>query len=248
VVVHVTVASGSAEGADKAARAELIRRGATPFGSAAYTENGTWKQFTDKSESNDHVAFTWSTYGQQSRTNYLESGAATGPWNSVSTSSFEFSHGAQTGDCPSLVDECPGSQSFNGVNEAGWVDLGGRQADGSLTLGVTWYNFRTRRGPFGAPQEADIALNSSATWGAGGFDLVTVAAHEFGHAAGLGHSSDSEALMYAWYQEARSPLLGSDDIAGISALYPMDDGGSDTGGNVPGYCKKHPTRDGCPEI
>lgn len=243
-IVHVTVAAGSHVEADRAARAEIGRRGAVPVDSAAYTENGTWKQFSDNSAGNDHVAFAWSTYGQGA--NYLDLTDAATVWNGVASSAFEFLYGTTTGECPSLVDECPGSQEFNGVNEAGWVDLGGRAADGSLTLGVTWFNFRTRGGPFAAPQEADVALNSSATWGQGGFDVETVAAHEMGHAAGLGHSSDSAALMYAWYQGARSPLLGSDDVAGISALYPTGDDTSDSSGSVPGYCKKHPERDGCP--
>ena len=87
--------------------------------------------------------------------------------------------------------------------------------------------------------------HSDADWGVA-FDALTVAAHELGHVAGLGHSGDSEALMYAWYDDARVPsLLGQDDMAGISALYPVSDGGSDSTDKIPGYCKKHPERDGC---
>lgn len=60
-------------------------------------------------------------------------------------------------------------------------------------------------------------------------DTITVAAHEFGHVAGLGHSRDISALMYGGYQGARSqdgpiPLLGQDDINGIVALYPAASG------------------------
>jgi hypothetical protein len=246
--VHVTVAGVSAERAEAAAVAQLQRRGAVPVQSAEYTKNGTWKQFSDNSAGNDWVAFYWSTYGQGSLDNYLASGGspAVTAWNDVATSSFEFSYGGKTDACPSLVDDCPASQAFNGVNEAGWVGLGPASSDGSITLGVTWFNFRTRGGPFAAPQETDVALNSDATWGVGGFDVLIVAAHEFGHAAGLGHSSDTDALMYPWYQE-RAELLGADDIAGISALYPATDGGSDDSGKVPGYCNRHPDRDGCPQ-
>jgi len=49
-------------------------------------------------------------------------------------------------------------------------------------------------------------------------DLLTVAAHEIGHALGLGHSDDPRALMYPSYSEPHR-FLGSDDIAGIQSLY-----------------------------
>jgi hypothetical protein len=51
-------------------------------------------------------------------------------------------------------------------------------------------------------------------------DFVNVATHEFGHAIGLGHSPDSNAIMYAYYQYGRSRGLGQDDVATIRALYP----------------------------
>jgi hypothetical protein len=252
--VHVTVAGVSAEGAQAGARAELGRRGAVPVQSAEYTKNGTWKQFGDNDPGNDLVVLHYNPANEPISGDYkAATGGSTPSWNNVATSSFAFDWwGINTNTCPSLVDECPDSQEFNGVNEAGWLNLGG-VVNGSITLGVTWFNFRTRGGPRAAPQETDMVLNSNGAirWdGDTGYwldiDSVTVAAHEFGHMAGLGHSGDKLALMYPSYQGVRGTLLGTDDIAGISALYPVVDEGSGTTGNIPGYCKKHSERAGCP--
>lgn len=51
-------------------------------------------------------------------------------------------------------------------------------------------------------------------------DQIGVLSHEIGHALGLGHSEDEEALMYYRTVNQRSNL-GQDDIDGINYLYPM---------------------------
>ncbi|MEP7766321.1 matrixin family metalloprotease, partial [Sanguibacter sp. 26GB23] len=56
--------------------------------------------------------------------------------------------------------------------------------------------------PGGGDLAGDLHFDEAETWTvalpvpAGGIDLVTVAAHEFGHCLGLAHSSDPAALMY----------------------------------------------------
>ncbi|XP_075383870.1 matrix metalloproteinase-9 [Tenrec ecaudatus] len=52
-----------------------------------------------------------------------------------------------------------------------------------------------------------------------GYSLFLVAAHEFGHALGLDHSSVPEALMYPMYRFTEEPPLHKDDIQGIQHLY-----------------------------
>jgi hypothetical protein len=56
----------------------------------------------------------------------------------------------------------------------------------------------------------------------GGFYIEDIAAHEFGHALGLGHSSASNATMLPSVSSCnmRNRTLDADDIAGVQALYP----------------------------
>ncbi len=73
------------------------------------------------------------------------------------------------------------------------------------------------------PIRGDSHFDDAETWTVsiptgGGIDLVTVAAHEFGHALGLRHSQDSSALMAPFYGGPRR-FLSPDDIQGIQSLY-----------------------------
>jgi hypothetical protein len=144
-------------------------------------------------------------------TNGASALAATyGPWSNVSGSTYRITSGGTTSRCPSLVKECPGAQRNDGFNDVGWARL----ANG--TLGVTWSTSGT--------DEADMAINTRYAWHtgctnvSGQYDLQTVMLHENGHVAGLGHSTDINAVMYPSYQSARC-ALAADDKAGIAALY-----------------------------
>ena len=73
------------------------------------------------------------------------------------------------------------------------------------------------------PIKGDTHFDDHETWTVtvppgGGVDLVTIAAHEFGHALGLRHSTDPTARMAPFYSGPRR-FLSSDDIQGIRSLY-----------------------------
>jgi hypothetical protein len=57
----------------------------------------------------------------------------------------------------------------------------------------------------------------------GGFYIEDIAAHEFGHALGLGHSAVSAATMYpsVSYCTIGNRTLDADDISGVRSLYPV---------------------------
>jgi hypothetical protein len=131
-------------------------------------------------------------------------------WSSVRNSTYRITSGGTTSRCPSLVRECPGQQRNDRLNDVGWARLA------SGILGVTW-NTTTIH-------EADMAINTRYAWSTGcvarpnAFDLESVYLHENGHVAGLGHSTDVNAVMYPSYQTARC-VLAQDDKNGIAALY-----------------------------
>jgi Matrixin len=66
----------------------------------------------------------------------------------------------------------------------------------------------------------DVAFNTAEPFNDNGqnYDLFTVAAHEMGHAIGLGESTVSSAVMFTYYTKVKSALT-SDDIGGARAIY-----------------------------
>uniref|UniRef100_A0AAY5EK95 Collagenase 3 n=1 Tax=Electrophorus electricus TaxID=8005 RepID=A0AAY5EK95_ELEEL len=70
----------------------------------------------------------------------------------------------------------------------------------------------------------DTHFDEDETWtkDSHAFNLFLVAAHEFGHALGMAHSSDPGALMYPVYSYSRGFPLSEDDIKGIQSLYGLN--------------------------
>ncbi len=70
--------------------------------------------------------------------------------------------------------------------------------------------------------DAAFRFFSGSSGCSGGFYIEDIAAHEFGHALGLGHSAASGATMYPSVSSCNSGprTLAADDVAGIQLLYP----------------------------
>ena len=54
-------------------------------------------------------------------------------------------------------------------------------------------------------------------------ELEVTIAHEIGHVLGLGHSSDSQSLMYFTIGAKTAAILTQDDMDGIAQIYPQSD-------------------------
>ena len=146
--------------------------------------------------------------------------AAMQSWNDLGLD-MELSYGGTT-DWVYDVDGHWNMFWYDSAAESGW---GGALAFASS---YAWED--------GAGNDCDIVFLSKNDYGAvpwssdeegGTYDVEAVALHELGHCIGLGHSSSSSAVMYAYYAGYRD--LSDDDIAAAESLYgaPCVDGDGD---------------------
>lgn len=140
-------------------------------------------------------------------------------WNAVEPSAFSFSWG---GEGSGVVGACGNSINLDGQNTVKFEPLPG------LTLGQTCTVWNVSAGPSAKLVEFDMQLDADATtWAAttpadpNRYDLPSTILHELGHAAGLGHSGQSSAVMYPTLGKGVAKRsLTADDIAGLEAAYP----------------------------
>jgi Bacterial Ig domain/Matrixin len=141
----------------------------------------------------------------------VQVGAAT--WGSQSAADFRFYYMGRTNGT-SLTNNGKNEVFFRNVANGGliaetywWADSGGHLVDADIVFydgGVTFFT-----GSSGC---------------ANGIYIEDTAAHEFGHALGLGHSADPDATMYymqTWCSTS-GRTLNSDDLAGVEKLYPAN--------------------------
>jgi hypothetical protein len=135
--------------------------------------------------------------------------------------------------------------SASGFTNLGKVTDGGAVAGGlaaimghlgDIRIGAYPFIFGVLAGSFmpgtellfgpGGTAGGDVHMNNAVLWVDDSTDLFsdpdidffTVILHELGHALGLGHSTDSRAVMNANYMGARR-TLSADDVNGIQAIY-----------------------------
>ena len=116
----------------------------------------------------------------------------------------------------------------DGQNTVGWANLGGQ------TLGIT--NYLSYGNPiltcgsnaFYTAKEVDVRLTTFFRWTSpagscpcaqgSAFYLNAVAAHEYGHVAGLCHVGNPASLMFASFDVCENKSKGPDEVAGENAL------------------------------
>jgi hypothetical protein len=102
----------------------------------------------------------------------------------------------------------------------------GTDAVNTLALTVVTYGVHS-----GAIYDADTEINTyqhmvtteepppPAGYPTNTYDLQSILTHEAGHFLGLAHSTDTSAVMYAYYHPG-SVNLTADDVAGVCSIYP----------------------------
>jgi hypothetical protein len=139
-------------------------------------------------------------------------------WNAVAPNAFSFSW---AGMSAGTAGSCRASVQRDGVNTVTFADdlpFG--------TLGQTCTVWSVSAGATAPLVEFDMELSSKVQWStaettpANHYDLWSTVLHEMGHAAGLGHTQDTSAVMYASLKAGHQRrTLTDDDIAGLEAGY-----------------------------
>lgn len=136
---------------------------------------------------------------------------------------FTFTGGGLT---TAQMGGCYGASGRDGQNTVGWTD---GLSSNVLARTCTWadngiaYEFDMEFGSCEVRSAGTGACEVARNWTTGfpiDLDLQSVAAHEFGHAAGLRHTSNPSAVMFASYSPGTNKRdLRQDDIDGIIAAY-----------------------------
>ena len=172
---------------------------------AAYSSNGrTW--------SRTPVAFVVNPANLDLPAAEVEAAVRVGAdvWGLQTNASFGFTYAGRSGQATNTND---------GVNLVVF-----RNASNASAIATTYW-WSNSSGIIDADivfWDASFRFFSGTSGCSGGFYIEDIAAHEFGHALGIGHSTSASATMYPSVSScnSRNRTLDADDIAGVEALYP----------------------------
>jgi hypothetical protein len=133
-----------------------------------------------------------------------------GAWTTQTNASFRFQYAGtstvttNTNDGVNVV-MFRNASSGSAIATTYWWSSGSRIIDADIVFWDGGFQFFT-----------------GSTGCANGFYIEDIAAHEFGHFLGLGHSTVASATMYPSVSSCATGnrTLDADDIAGVEALYP----------------------------
>ena len=220
VRIDITLVVHDGDDVGQIARDALTRAGVRPISesgpSGEFALTGLrWARFFDRNHRNNLVSQIYNPIGQ----NFPEAAdvaanAAGQTWADVTTATFADAVQGTTTN-PTI--------GFDGVNSIDWPDIW-TQSQNALAVTLTTFEVAT-----GFILDADVEFNRSFPFslnpqpGDGTFDFQRVMLHEDGHVAGLDHSLDPDAVMFASLGPGPySHALAHDDINAISTLYPLD--------------------------
>lgn len=144
-------------------------------------------------------------------------GDALAVWNDTATSRVKLEMAGTTtattptNPIPIICDPAYGPDQASKDGSPGAADPQPRTGD-ELNSGIMYLNASNGRANIGNLSRSLVAI---------------VLAHEIGHLLGLGHSQDTNALMYYNAGSKSTLSLAQDDIDGVSYLYPRNEFGGD---------------------
>ena len=176
-----------------------------PHGLVAYSTNG-------RAWSHSPVAFFVNPSNLDLPAANVEAAMRAGAdvWGLQTNASFSFTYAGRSTQT---------TTAFDGVNLVVFRNA----SNGSAIATTYWWS--TGSGIVDADivfWDSAFRFFSGASGCSGGFYIEDIAAHEFGHALGLGHSTSANATMYPSTSSCNTGnrTLDADDIAGAEALYP----------------------------
>lgn len=192
---------------------------------AQYAFLGNYRWF--EPDSNQPVSFRVNSSGAPTASGGVtEINLAFAGWTAVQTTALTLqnngsttAYGFQRDGVSAISFNDPLDQMSDPVGCSGTLAIGGVTSAGGSPRTIGGQSFFQIF-------EGDVVFNRNFQCFLGiSANLAEVACHEVGHAIGFGHSSDANAIMYAYaHGGGRGATLGADDIAAVTFLYPGSKG------------------------